>query len=55
MAKSNLSRREKKMYEKHLRDLNRTNPEPVHVVLDVTEEDSDWLRQPARREPEARD
>ena len=53
MAKDRLSRREKKMYDKHLRDIRRINPD-VAVILDVTEEDSDWLRQPARK-PEAQD
>jgi hypothetical protein len=53
MAKSRLTRREKRMYREHLRGLKEQNPE-VACILDVTEEDADWLHQKPEEEKEAR-
>jgi hypothetical protein len=43
MAKDKLSRKDKRLYDKHLREVRRLDPD-VEVILDVTEEDTDWLR-----------
>ena len=36
--------KDKQLYDKHLKSVQKKNPK-VNLILDVTKEDSDWLRQ----------